>query len=535
MIQSFNKMNISSLVGKKIALCGEFDYNVKQILQNAGVYIVTWATRHELLALVCGTNYLQKMKYKRAKEVGIPIIEWNILETSIPCQLWTDQYAPQSLRDIIGHADVIHTLETWLKKWNTGFPEQRGVLLSGPPGIGKTTLAHIVCRTAGYNVVEMNASDCRSASHIKSLFENAARSHVVGKRRVVIMDEVDGMSSGDRGGVGELASIIRISSFPIICIANDRSIPKMKPIVNTCLDLKCSRPTKTTIAKTIYERIVKPRHLTISPGELEHICENGGNDIRQIINTLQFGATGGTKDALHRMDPFSATGLLFKSPPTANLDTRMNYVYLDHALVPLMVAEGYVGAAARGAGIDGVVRASQALDMYDILDTRIHRTQAWSLLPSAVLGVVEAASAAGGPAPFQIFPQWLGKMSKTRKHQHWMTDLARRLGISNRSSILDIRETLRARLFGLRDAGTIVDTLQELGITRDDMFEVLSETVFTGDEKTVAMDTKLKGAVTREWKKRGCEDPVIITTRETRGDGNDSPNTDENESDNELW
>lgn len=531
-------MSISSFVGKKVALCGEFEYNVKQLLQNAGVCIVTWAAAQDLAVLVCGgTNYTQKIKYKRAIDIGIPIIEWNVLETSIPRQLWTDQYAPQSLHDIIGHADIVRALTQWLAIWKTRIPEQRGALLSGPPGIGKTTLAHIVSRTAGYEIIEMNASDCRSASQIKSLFENAARSRVVGHQRVVIMDEVDGMSSGDRGGVGELASIIRITSFPILCIANDRSIPKMKPIVNACLDLKCARPTKTTIAKTIYERIVKPKHLTISPSELERMCEHGGNDIRQIINTLQFGGaspleTRGTKDGIHRMDPFSATGLLFKSPPTADLDTRMNYVYLDHALVPLMVAEGYVGAAARGAGIDGAVQAAEALEMYDILDKRIHRTQMWSLLPSAVLGVVEAAAAAGGPAPFQIFPQLLGKMSKTRKHQHWMTDLARRLGCSSRNSVLDMRETLRTRLFGLREPGAIVDALHELGITRDDMFEVLSETVFTGDEKTVAMDTKLKGAVTREWKKRGCEDTAVTRNNECN---DDIPDDDENESDTELW
>jgi replication factor C subunit 1 len=521
-------MNISSLVGKTVVLCGNFDYDVRTILKNAGVHIVPWSRVSCIHAIVCGANYSTKIKYKTALELNISIIEWKTIETSIPCKLWTDQYAPHSLSDIIGHTDILREFQVWLSKWNTGAPEQRGVLLSGSPGIGKTSLAHIVCRTAGYTVIEMNASDCRSASQIKSLFENAARSHVVGQRRVVIMDEVDGMSSGDRGGVGELAAIIRISSFPIVCIANDRTIPKMRPIVNVCLDLKCTRPTKTTIAKAIYERIIKPRHLTISIPDLELLCEHSGNDIRQIINSLQFGTAGGEKDAIHRMDPFSATGLLFKTSPsstTVDLDTRMNYVYLDHSLVPLMVSEGYLGAAGRtgAGGLDGAVHASRALELYDIFDTRIHRTQTWSLLPAAVLGVVEAASAARGAAPFQIFPQWLGKMSKTRKHRRWMSELARRLGINN-TNALDMRETLRARLFTLKDASAIVDLLIELGITRDDMFEVLSETVFTGDEKTVAMDTKLKGAITREWKKRDISITSINNPEITENDDNEEEN-----------
>lgn len=42
-----------------------------------------------------------------------------------------------------------------------GFPTQRIALLTGPPGLGKTTLAHVAAKHAGYNIVELNASDDR--------------------------------------------------------------------------------------------------------------------------------------------------------------------------------------------------------------------------------------------------------------------------------------------------------------------------------------------------------------------------------------
>jgi len=53
----------------------------------------------------------------------------------------------------------------------------------------------------------------------------------------LVMDEVDGMSGGDRGGVGELINIIKASKVPIICICNDNYNQKLKSLRNSCLEL----------------------------------------------------------------------------------------------------------------------------------------------------------------------------------------------------------------------------------------------------------------------------------------------------------
>lgn len=51
------------------------------------------------------------------------------------------------------------------------------------------------------------------------------------------MDEVDGMSAGDRGGVGALNALIKKTKVPIIAICNDKSTPKMKPFTSTCFQM----------------------------------------------------------------------------------------------------------------------------------------------------------------------------------------------------------------------------------------------------------------------------------------------------------
>ena len=57
------------------------------------------------------------------------------------------------------------------------------------------------------------------------------------------------------------------------------------------------------------------------------------------------------------------------------------------------------------------------------------------------------------------------------------------------------------KLFQPKPAKEIVKILEDLHLTRDDMLEVLTETIFEGDEALVKLDTKIKSGITREWNK----------------------------------
>lgn len=81
-----------------------------------------------------------------------------------------------------------------------GRPRDRILLLSGPPGLGKTTLAHVVARHAGYDVLEVNASDDRNAATVEGRIRDAIEAGTglrsKGKPTCVIVDEVDGAAGG---------------------------------------------------------------------------------------------------------------------------------------------------------------------------------------------------------------------------------------------------------------------------------------------------------------------------------------------------
>ncbi|NXY51398.1 CTF18 protein, partial [Ceuthmochares aereus] len=123
-------------------------------------------------------------------------------------------------------------------------PKYKVALLCGPPGLGKTTLAHVIAKHAGYNAVEMNASDDRSPDVFKTRIEAATQmKSVLGaneKPNCLIIDEIDGAPAASinvllniinrKDAEGEAAAgagrrrrregglLLR----PIICICNDQ-------------------------------------------------------------------------------------------------------------------------------------------------------------------------------------------------------------------------------------------------------------------------------------------------------------------------
>ena len=130
--------------------------------------------------------------------------------------LWSDKYKPKTIEDMVGNKKNIETIKKWLSDFKQNKKNiQRALFISGPPGIGKTTIAHLILKHFDYEIIEFNASDVRSQKSVReNLIKTLNTTNVSlmkdnNIRNIgIIMDEVDGMSSGDRGGVAELVSII---------------------------------------------------------------------------------------------------------------------------------------------------------------------------------------------------------------------------------------------------------------------------------------------------------------------------------------
>ncbi len=204
------------------------------------------------------------------------------------------------------------------------------------------------------------------------------------------------------------------------------------------------------------------------------------------------------KDATLRLDLFSATQKLM-SNKRVTLDQAADFVYVDHFMVPLMVQEAYV-AASKGS-LDDIVAASEFISDGDLFHKRLMRTQDWSLLPHIVQTTVAAARSVSGPAPFQIFPQLLGKNSRRMKHVRMMEEISRHQGCSSASMRLDRAEYMNHILLSplnteKPDIKGAIQRMKEIEVTRDELIESAS-VLFS----PVELSTKVKTAFTREYNK----------------------------------
>jgi DNA polymerase III delta prime subunit len=128
------------------------------------------------------------------------------------------------------HPSVEDLLRRWLKT-----PDTAAFLLVGPPGVGKTTLAREILKENGYRIVELNASHTRSGQAFKkqiiplltqkSVLE--AMSPTSNKHKLaVLLDEIDGLSLGEKGGLSELLDYMRgwkagQTTHPLLLICNE--------------------------------------------------------------------------------------------------------------------------------------------------------------------------------------------------------------------------------------------------------------------------------------------------------------------------
>jgi len=165
----------------------------------------------------------------------------------------------KKMKEILTHFEVNKT-DLLLKK---------GIYVYGDPGSGKTTFVMDILKELNYDVIKYDAGDIRNKSVIDTITKhNMSDKNIMSlfhkkvKRIAIVMDEIDGMNNGDKGGINTLIKLIRpkktkkqkleeVTMNPIICIGNYHIDKKIKELMKVCTTIEIKTPTQPQIINIV--------------------------------------------------------------------------------------------------------------------------------------------------------------------------------------------------------------------------------------------------------------------------------------------
>ncbi|MBR9682798.1 MAG: replication factor C large subunit [Candidatus Aenigmarchaeota archaeon] len=205
---------------------------------------------------------------------------------------WVNKYKPKTASEVVGHNSVIEKLKQWLPTWKKG---DKCLLIHGPPGYGKSAMVAALAKDFELDLFEMNGSDERTAGAIKRVLTPAIKQgSLFGRKRLIVVDEVDGLSGFDRGAVSELSKIMDQSKFPIIFLANDAYDTRIKPLRLKCELIQLRKVPYTSITKRLLE-ICEKENIEADPLIVKQIALSAAGDIRSAINDIETISCGHSK------------------------------------------------------------------------------------------------------------------------------------------------------------------------------------------------------------------------------------------------
>jgi len=359
---------------------------------------------------------------------------------------WCEKHRAGCFADVQGQDFAVDKVKLFLRN----FPKKKAVILHGPAGTGKTSLAYAIAFEMDAEILELNASDLRNKQKIAEIIGPASQQRsLFRKNKIILVDEVDGISAyKDRGGLGELLVIIEKSFFPVIITANDIWQQKFG-LLRQKSELVQLKEVDYKIILTILRNVCNKEKCFVSSDVLTSIAIKARGDIRAAINDLQVLSQVSSPELVNEIKErdkeqsiFNSLQHIFKN---AHLDGKMSGIF-DEVNMPIdeifLWVEENIPLEYKGSEL---AMAFDALSMADVFRGRIYRQQHWrfmvyeySLLSGGIAGVKKynRIGFTKYRKPTRILKIWL-QNQRAKKKKTICQKYARHCHISTKTAMKD--------------------------------------------------------------------------------------------------
>ena len=289
----------------------------------------------------------------------------------------SEKHRAKKYADFVGQESAIKEVKEFILSFPT---KKKALLLYGPAGSGKTSLARAAASESGFEILELNASDLRNRESLETRLAPATQQKSLFRQgKIILMDEVDGVTGTDIGGIPELVRLIHVTKFPIIMTCNDAWQSKLAPVraVSKLIEMK-SLPLGLIISFLM--RVAEKEGFEKSPQFLKQIAIKAQGDMRAALNDLQSYSLveDMSVDLTEKRDVeeniFNILRRLFKERDSFLELFDHTELSLDQVLLWIeeKIPKEYKNEA--------LVKAYHALSNADVFRGRIYRNQSWRFL-----------------------------------------------------------------------------------------------------------------------------------------------------------
>jgi len=207
-----------------------------------------------------------------------------------------------NINSIFERESVANEIKQILLSFDTNYKNitfKKGIYIYGSPGCGKTQFVMNILKDLDYDVIKYDAGDVRNKGLIDTITSNNVSNRNVlqmmtkkVKKLAIVMDEIDGMNNGDKGGITALIKIIRqkktkkqrlenVTTNPIICIGNYYIDKKIKELIKVCNTFELKTPTSNQIRSILNKTV--PSFQKVKESYKDSILKYIQGDMRKLL------------------------------------------------------------------------------------------------------------------------------------------------------------------------------------------------------------------------------------------------------------
>lgn len=200
--------------------------------------------------------------------------------------IWTEKYRPREFSDIKGQTEIIKTIKALVEKQN--IPH---LLLSGPAGVGKTTLALVIAKKLfgdawKNNFLELNASDERGIDVVRNTIKDFAKTRAIGDYpfKIIYLDECDSLTKEAQQALRRtMENFVSGTRFILSCNYSSKIIDAIQ---SRCAVFRF-KPLETKEITAVAESIAEKEGIKLDESAKKALAEICEGDVRKLVNVMQ--------------------------------------------------------------------------------------------------------------------------------------------------------------------------------------------------------------------------------------------------------